>query len=324
MSSDFKSRFMNRMEHITRSGQTSSQNKSTTAVPNMNIGNVTNINNYQQSYTPSPVYEDNNDNIHTHNKPTAQQFQNYLNDFSPTYQTNDHEYNYPDNDYGYNNYNNHYNNNQLQYQETQSEQFNSIKYTKTINKIKRTKTNSARPHRKNNRLQIEKINRPVSLAFSKKPRKIQYKPYTLNDYHLLAPVSSGNMSLGADLEDMELKQKTKQLRKVREYAEIVNSKNKQHKPKPIIKNVRQKSKYQIAKEYAHRANQINKEKLSKSAYRSSPRFQRTGNAALSYSNVPSYSRKNQFKTKEMEQKITELQELHMRNRAMAQQILNEF
>ena len=96
--------------------------------------------------------------------------------------------------------------------ETASEDF----YRRYNNKMKlkkmRQNTNSARAfaNNKNSRKHENKNsrknpirNRPISLEFSKKPRKITYKPYTMSDYECLAPVNIGSGKLGPDLEDVK-------------------------------------------------------------------------------------------------------------------------
>eukprot|EP01083_Nonionella_stella_P082308 227168_1 len=394
MPSDFQSRFMNRMEHITKSGQTSTQQRSTTATPNIHFGAINNTtptesvpqipqtaeyvstpaalsvhsssqyntsnsrsnmsnaianNFFQQNetpYTPSQHQQ----SLHSNNgKLTAQQFQNYLNDFSPPHHIGiaspDPEYHQSQsyNPFTYSENNNLINADftQPHYQDTQSEQF-TRKYN-TYARKPRTKTYSARTtkstrkHRKRENKENNK-NRPVSLEFSRKPRRIQYKPYTLNELQSLAPVNSGHASLGVDFEDEQLRKKSKNMKKVRDYAEIVGMKNKQHRPRQRVQPVRIKSKQEIAKEYAHCVSRVNREKLRKSAemnrssqsvlnserdgysYRAPPHFKRTGSATLKENNINS---QYQSGHNTMQQKLTELQQLHQRNRAIAQHILHD-
>lgn len=445
MSSDFKSRFMNRMEHITKTGHTSSQRKSSTPTTNINLNNnfgidsnrqnngyntsefsqqIPNADNYpntptaisvnsyqpynpnnskqssnmsnmiannffnntnsqqQQQYDSPPSYhqEFSSSNMNNNNnKMTAQQFQNYLNDFSPppnpinsaninhnnpsSISPEQTGYPFPLDNFGLNgnNINNNIinadftqNQNQNRY-ETASEDFHHRYHNKMKVKKMRASTNSARPLKKKNKNQRGHPgrHRQVSLEFSKKPRKIQYKPYSLNDLQSLTVANIGSGRLGPDLEDEDLQLKTKNYSKVREYAEIVNMKNKQHRPKPKIQPMQSKSKQQIAREYASNVNKLNRQRFSHQlrtkslninmddnnnnnyevafghGYKVSPRFKMTGNAALNSTNqhgvnyTRSKSSNSRSKSKEMSEKLAELQQLHMRNRAIAQRILND-
>ena len=425
MSANFKSRFMNRMEHITKSGHTSSQKQSTgasSAVPSLARGPSTNhttefsqqIPNTDYLSTPGSTTQHTlshttRSNVSSHiaanffpnqypqdvptpnhheyaepaasNKPTAQQFQSYLNEFSPMQnqrRITPQEFNYndssntlrinTDSEYNVNhhisaypefkeNYGTSMHLNQSitpnvinadfttqsmpydpYHRDSQSEDFGQMQRNPRQRASRpRQGANSARPSAQNKRKGYKKpaLRRPVSLEFSRKPRKIQYKPYTLSELSAISgPVSSGTGTLGPDLEDEQIRQKNQTLQKVHKYAELVNFKNKQHRPRPKVHSTTTKSKTQIARDYAKTVHRVNKKKLryktvSESEHRTSPQFQRTGNAAISqshsYRQSPPRGRAGRAGSGGMEQteKLQELQQLHMRNRAIAQHILHD-
>ena len=381
------------MEHITKSGHTSSQKKSSTntGTPNSNYRNYRRQNsntterdsttefsqqipsasgvhtpksinpyaysqntdnfarsdmsnmiatNFFESTPPQEPYQE-HDNVSS-NKLTAQQFQNYLSDFSPPHHSQNNakfEFNHqnsssnshPHQAYSESNMNAMNINTdftQRRYQDTQSEDFGR-KRNKSLKHMRAT-TNSARPAMSEKQRQRSKAaqRRPVSLEFSRKPRKIQYRPYTLTYYQTLAPVNAGHNKLGPNMEDEELQIKAKNYYKVRNYADVVNMKNKQHRPRqrPVVNEP--KSKMKVAKEYAHTVNRVNKQKLAVSTHHS---FKMTGSAALSSSSssnlehnaTNNHQRGHKRKGSQMEEKLKELQSLHMRNRAIAQHILND-
>lgn len=453
MSANFKSRFMNRMEHVTKSGHTSSQRKTTSTpsaapssvrapstnqttefsqqIPNTDylstpgsvsqhthtLSHTTRPNvsshvaaNFFPNYESSPQRQntyvqtpDHSEYAHppTNHKPTAQQFQTYLNEFSPMqqqqqqnqrrvspqqfnynepsnhqnntlridtdsqYHANHHVSSYPEfkENYGTSMHHNQsitpnvinadFTSQSMSYdpyhRDSQSEDFGKMQRHQRKQRASRPRhgANSARLSAQDKRRGYKKppLRRPVSLEYSRKPRKIQYTPYTLSELSAISgPVNSGTGTLGPDLEDDRIRQKNQTLQKVHKYAELVKFKNKQHRPRPKVHSATAKSKSQIARDYAKTVHRVNKKKLRYktgserdvttgpiSGHRTSPQFKRTGSEAVSQSH--SYHHHQQQPRaragragsggKEQTEKLQELQQLHMRNRAIAQHILND-
>lgn len=89
-----------------------------------------------------------------------------------------------------------------------------------------------------------------SLEFSKKHRKISYKPYTLRDFQNLPHRTRRPQSLEPDLEDESIRSLVRVKEKIKAYSDAVMLKNKKHRPRNKAIIVKPKSKTEIAKEYA--------------------------------------------------------------------------
>jgi len=421
MSANFKSRFMNRMEHITRSGHTSTQNKPSAEtpnhsqlalshkhtpnqssqttqefsqqIPNIPTPQVTNpaTPNAYDHWNRQPIATD----VQSHSayepamKPTAQQFQNYLEECSPVHrplpthqpihQQNQHFAQFQPNQnqfqprqsqfsapmqsmdsqmrhfqfepsamservhYPLQNQQPAYQQSQSQgpyghrfVRDTQSEDVNSRR-ARQRKRSKRSKSSNAKM-----KASISKhiVRRPVSLEFSRKPRKITYTPHTLNDLRAITgAVNMGTGALGPDLEDESVRMKATNLKKVQQYAELVNLKNRAHRPKPKGARPQVKSKTQVAREYAVIVNRLNHQKQMKLRNDRSRGFKMTGNAAISGSSSPAmiknqghgasgqrthmHKTQSMKETKQRQEKLVELQQLHIKNRAIAQHILHD-
>jgi len=227
------------------------------------------------------------------------------------------------------------------YRETQSEDLmtNATHSKRQKKRAKRGKSGKSKASSSNAKSAAPR--RPVSLEFSRKPRKTSYTPHTLNDLRAITgAVSMGTGALGPDLEDEAVRIKAVNLKKVQQYAELVNLKNRAHRPKPKGARPQAKSKTQIAREYAVMVSRLNHQKQMKLKHDRSRGFKMTGNAAISGSSSASphraLSQRNGAaasasthkcqsikESKQRQEKLVELQQLHIRNRAIAQHILHD-
>jgi len=226
---------------------------------------------------------------------------------------------------------------QRYYRDTQSEDV--LANSRRAHQKKRTKRSKSGNVKTKTSTSKPMVRRPVSLEFSRKPRKITYTPHTLNDLRAIkGGVNMGTGALGPDLEDESVRLKATNLKKVQQYAELVNQKNRAHRPKAKNARVQTKSKTQIAREYAVMVNRLNHQKQMKLKNDRSRGFKMTGNAAISGSSSASpamgkhqsvgqrqiHSKTHSAKeSKERQEKLVELQQLHIRNRAIAQHILHD-
>ncbi|ETO07038.1 hypothetical protein RFI_30354, partial [Reticulomyxa filosa] len=119
----------------------------------------------------------------------------------------------------------------------------SLKYSNDISHCNKKIKKSAEKKNQDKKAFQKHSSLPPSLEFSRKPRKTQYTPYTVNDFKTLTPAERG--TLGPQLDDEHTLDKKANVCKVRQYATLVHLKNKTHRPKPKSAPLKIKSKLEI-------------------------------------------------------------------------------